>query len=148
MVGAWLRTVLAVLAGNFAGYGAWRFAQAVIPRLWAGQTPQSNVLGLLALTALTFILLATPPVLIGAFTAWLARRAPVAVGLLSGLWSLILLQPVPSELPIASGLWYASTLLVLLSGAAGGWTMARRSFTSVTVAGKETVENAGVSLRD
>jgi hypothetical protein len=121
-----LRLIGAIVAGNLAGYAAWRFAQVVIPQMWAGQTPQSNALWLLALTGLTFILLATPPVLVGALTAWLARRAPVAVGLLSGLWSLILLQPVPAELPIASGLWYASTLLVLLSGAAGGWTMARR----------------------
>jgi hypothetical protein len=96
---------------------------AAIPRLWAGQTPESDLGGLLALTALTFILLAAPPVLVGALAGWLARRVPVVVGLLSGLWSLSLLQPVPAELPIAPGLWYASTLLVLLSGAAGGWTM-------------------------
>jgi len=118
-----LRPFGAALVGNLAGYAAWRFAQAAIPRLWTGQTPESPLPGLLALTALTFILLATPPVLAGALAGWLARRAPVVVGLLSGLWSLILLQPVPAELPLAPGLWYASTLLVLLSGAAGGWTM-------------------------
>lgn len=124
---SWLRIVLAAVAGNLAGYAAWRFAQAAIPRLWAGQTPESPLPGLLALTALTFILLAAPPVLAGALAAWLARRVPVVVGLLSGLWSLILLQPVPAGLPIAPGLWYASTLLVLLSGAAGGWTMQMRA---------------------
>jgi hypothetical protein len=119
-----LRPIAATLLGNLAGYAAWRFALAAIPGLWAGQTPESNIAWLLALTALTFILLATPPVLVGALAAWLARRSPVAVGLLSGLWSLSLLQPVPAELPLAPGLWYASTVLVLCSGAAGGWTMA------------------------
>jgi hypothetical protein len=125
---AWLRIGSAVVVGNLAGYGAWQFAWVAIPRLWAGQTPESPLAGLLALTALTFVLLAAPPVLAGALAGWLARRAPIVVGLLSGMWSLILLQPVPTELPIAPGLWYASTLLVLLSGAAGGWTMQIRAF--------------------
>jgi hypothetical protein len=122
----YLRPMAAILLGNLAGFAAWQLAWAAIPRLWAGQTPESPAAGLLALTALTFILLASPPVLAGALAAWLARRAPVLVGLLSGLWSVALLQPVPAELPLAPGLWYASTLLVLLSGAAGGWTMQAR----------------------
>jgi len=120
---SWLRILLAVLTGNLAGLAGWRFAQVAIPRLWAEQSPETPVLWLLGLTALTFILLAAPPVLAGALAAWWARRAPVLVGLLSGLWSLVLIQPVPPQLPIAPGLWYASTLLVVLSGAAGGWTM-------------------------
>ena len=43
-------------------------------------------------------------------------RVHVLVGLLSGLWSLMLIRIVPAGLPIAPGLWDAPTVLVLFSG--------------------------------
>ena len=81
----------------------------------------------MALVAATAILFAAPPVLAGALGAWLAGRAQLAVGLLSGLWSLSLLQTVPAGLPVAPGLWYTTTVLVLLSGMLGGWMMDLRA---------------------
>ncbi len=118
-----LRPLLAVLLGNLSGWGAWRLGLWVIPQLWAGLTPQSNVFTLIALTGVSAIVMAGPPVLVGALAARLAGRAHVLVGLLSGLWSLQLISTVPAGLPIAPGLWFASTVLVLFSGAMGGWTM-------------------------
>ena len=52
----------------------------------------------------------------GAFAGWLARRWHLWVGLASGLWALGLIGLVPAGIPIASGLWYAPTVLVMLSG--------------------------------
>jgi len=115
--------VLAVLLGNLCGWGAWRLGLWAIPLMWAGQTPQSSVLVLLALTGVSAIVMAGPPVLVGALAARLAGRAHVLVGLFSGLWSLQLISTVPPGLPIAPGLWFASTVLVLFSGGMGGWTM-------------------------
>lgn len=101
-----------------------------IPWLWQGRGPNTNFLLLVGLTALTFILLAAPPVLVGALGAWLARRAQPWVGLVCGAWSLTLLGRVPASFPIAQGVWYAPTVLVLLSGALGGWMMDLRAAAS------------------
>lgn len=118
-----LRLLAAIGLGNLCGWGAWRLGLWALPALWAGQLPPSSVLALIGLTAVSAIVMAGPPVLVGALAARLAGRAHLAVGLLSGLWSLTLLRLVPAGLPIAPGLWYASTVLVLFSGAMGGWTM-------------------------
>jgi hypothetical protein len=119
----WLRIAGAILIGNALGLAAWAGARVVIPRLWQGRGPTTNFLTLMALIALTSILVAGPPVLAGALGARLARRAQTWVGLVCGLWSLSLLGSVPAAFPIAQGLWYAPTVLVLLSGALGGWMM-------------------------
>ena len=119
-----LRPLAASVFGNLCGWGAWRLGLWALPVMWAGQSPHSNVLVLLALTGLSAIVMAGPPVLVGALAGWLAGgRVQILVGLLSGLWSFQLITSVPAALPIAPGLWYASTVLVLFSGAMGGWTM-------------------------
>jgi hypothetical protein len=56
-----------------------------------------------------------------------SRVAQALVGLACGLWSLTLLGRVPAGFPIAAGVWYAPTILVLLSGALGGWMMDLRA---------------------
>ncbi len=114
---------LPVLLGNGLGWGALRLTIVLIPRLWAGRSTSTNPLVLIGLTAVSFILLAAPPVLAAALSAAVARRAHLWVGLASGLWALSLLGTVPAAFPIARGLWYAPTVLVLLSGALGGWLM-------------------------
>ena len=119
----WFRLMGAILLGNLLGYAAWVGARLVIPLLWDGRGPHTNFLMLMVLVALTSILLAAPPVLVGALCGWLARRAQPWVGLACGLWSFILLGTVPAAVPIAQGVWYAPTVLVLLSGALGGWMM-------------------------
>lgn len=116
------RAVLAILGGNVLGYLAWVFALQAIPRLWAGRSEHSHPLLLMGLIAASFVLIAAPPVLVGALSGWLARRAHLWVGLASGLWSLSLIGRVPADFPIAAGIWYAPAVLVLLSGALGGWS--------------------------
>ncbi len=118
-----LRPLVALALGNAAGYAAWQLGLWVLPQVWAGLTPESNLLALSGLTALSAMVMAGPPVLVGALAARLAGRAHMLVGLLSGLWSLTLIRTVPAGLPIAPGLWFASTVLVLFSGGMGGWTM-------------------------
>jgi hypothetical protein len=129
----WFRLAGIILLGNVLGYAAWVGARATIPLLWEGRGPNTNFLMLVGLTALTFILLAAPPVLVGALGAWVARRAQHLVGLVCGLWSLSLLGRVPASFPIAQGLWYAPTILVLLSGALGGWMMDLRATATKTL---------------
>ena len=123
----WFRLVTIILLGNVLGYTAWLGARVSIPLLWQGQSPKTNFLMLVGLTALTGILLAAPPVLVGALCGWLARRAQPLGGLVCGLWSLTLMGRVPANFPIAPGEWYVPTVLVLLSGALGGWMMALRA---------------------
>ncbi len=118
-----LRPLVAMALGNAAGWAAWRLGLWVLPQLWAGLTPESSLLTLMALTALSAVVMAGPPVLMGALAARLAGSAHMLVGVLSGLWSLTLIRTVPAGLPIAPGLWFASTALVLFSGGMGGWTM-------------------------
>ena len=127
---AWLRVAVAILLGNGLGFAAWAFARIAIPRLWQDRGPNTNFLILMGLIALSFILVAAPPVLVGALGGWLARRAQPWVGLVCGLWSLSLVTSVPAAFPIAQGIWYVPTVLVLLSGALGGWMMELRASVS------------------
>ncbi len=123
----WVRIAMAIIAGNVLGAGAWLYAQAVIPRLSAGITESTGLEIRLGVIALSFILLAAPPVLLGALGAWLARRAQLWVGLACGLWGFGLIQAVPPTFPIARGVWYAPTVLILLSTAFGGWMIDLRA---------------------
>lgn len=119
-----LRVVGVVALGNALGWGMWHLALWVIPELWRGKViGEENFLELLALTGLSFICLATPHVLIGALAGRLARRWPFLVGLACGLWSFSLVQTLPPGFPIGTSIWYVPTLLILASGAAGGWLM-------------------------
>jgi len=43
------------------------------------------------------------------------------------LWGFSLVSTVPAVLPIASGVWYAPTVLVLLSSMLGGWMLDLRA---------------------
>jgi hypothetical protein len=124
---AWTRIGGAILLGNVLGYAAWVGARVAIPQLWQGHGPHTNFVILVGLTALTVILLAAPPVLVGALGAWLASRAHPWIGLMCGLWALTLLGRVPTYFPIAQGVWYVPTVLVLLSGALGGWMIDLRA---------------------
>jgi hypothetical protein len=120
----WVRVGLVVVGGNALGLAAWQLAGALIPRLWAGRSAQSHPLMLIGLISLSVVLLAAPPVLVGALSGWLARRWHIWVGLACGLWAFGLIGRVPIDFPIAPGVWYAPTVLVLLSGALGGWSSA------------------------
>src|SRR5258708_30883856 len=116
----WFRLGGILLLGNVLGYAAWLGARVSIPLLWQGQSPKTNFLILVGLTALSGILLAAPPVLVGALCGWLARRAQPLVGLVCGLWSLTLMGHVPAVFPLAAGVWYTPPVLVLPAGALGG----------------------------
>jgi hypothetical protein len=122
-----MRILAGVLVGNLLGLSAWGLARAALPWLWRERGGLSNLPLLMGLVAVTAILFAAPPVLAGALSAWLAGRSQLGAGLASGLWSLMLLQSVPAGLPVAPGLWYATTVLVLLSGMLGGWMMELRA---------------------
>ena len=125
--GAWLRPGGAVLLGNALGLAAWAGDRAFIPQLWAGRGPHTPFALLVGLVALSFMLVAAPPVLVGALGAWLGRAAHLWVGLGCGLWSFVLVGQVPAAFPIAPGTWYVPTVLVLFSGAMGGWLMDQRA---------------------
>jgi hypothetical protein len=120
------RVVLAALLGNVLGWGAWQAARLALPQIWELAQP-ADQLSQMAMLATTAMALAAPPVLIGALCAWLARRAQLWVGLACGLWGLTLIRPAPPAFPIAAGLWYAPTVLVLLSSAMGGWMLDLRA---------------------
>jgi len=122
-----LRLIIIIFTGNVLGLAAWEAALALIPRLWAGTNTTTGLPTRVGLVALSAILMAAPPVLIGALGAWLARRAQTWVGLACGLWGLTLIQTVPAAFPIAAGIWYAPTVLVILSSTLGGWLLDLRA---------------------
>lgn len=123
------RVWAAIGLGNLLGYGAWRLAQAALSAWWAGPSTSASGLAQAGGVLVTAILLAAPPVLIGALGAWLARRFQVGVGLACGLWSLTLIRALPTALPFIGSVWYAPTVLILLSGALGGWMLELRAQT-------------------
>lgn len=124
----WPRLALSVLLGNALGLGAnWAAVRVVLPWLWSGVTDDAGVPARMGLVAASAILIAAPPVLWGALGAWLARREQLWVGLACGVWGFSLVSTVPAVLPIASGVWYAPTVLVLLSSMLGGWMLDLRA---------------------
>lgn len=118
-----MRLIIAIAIGNILGWGAWALGWRALPLIWANVNETIGWGALIARVAMSAMLMAAPPVLIGALTAWLARRAHVWAGLLSGLWSAALIQTTPEALPILSQVWFAPTVLVLLSGLFGGWML-------------------------
>ncbi|HLE27829.1 MAG TPA: hypothetical protein VI793_06915 [Anaerolineales bacterium] len=119
---SWTRVIAVVFVGNTLGVVSNRLAsQALIPWLWSGRAGSAGLFDGVGLVTLSAILLAAPPVLLGALGAWLARRDPMWVGLACGLWGFALIGRVPAGLPIAPGVWYAPAVLVILSSALGGW---------------------------
>ena len=118
-----MRVVVAILVGNMLGWGAWALGWQALPLIWAGVDESARLGALILRVAVSAIMMAAPPVLIGALSAWLARRAQLWVGLASGLWGLTLIRATPDEFPILSQVWFAPTVLVLLSTALGGWMM-------------------------
>ena len=121
------RLAIIILAANALGFTVWQSALALIPRLWAGTNASTGLPTRVGLVAVSAMLMAAPPVLIGALGAWLARRAQTWVGLACGLWGLALIQTVPAAFPIAAGIWYAPTVLVILSSTLGGWLLDLRA---------------------
>lgn len=122
-----MRLVIAIIIGNLLGWGAWAFGWRVLPFIWANVDERAGWSVLISRVAVSAMMMAAPPVLIGALTARLARRAQVWAGLLSGLWSVTLIQSTPESFPILSQVWFAPTVLVLLSALFGGWMMDLRS---------------------
>ena len=116
-----MRFFFAVLLGNTLGFLAWRGAQWFVPQIWAQAEEPMQFATRLALIAFSAIVLAAPPVLLGAFSAWLAKTAPAIAGFASGLWSLLLIGALPNGLHLATPIWYAPAVLVLLSCTIGGW---------------------------
>ncbi len=122
-----LRAFVAVLFGNLLGWASWTAAWSALPRVWSVASEDSGLLTRTGLWMLTGIMLAAPPVLIGAGAAWWARRAPMWVGLACGVWGLVLIQQTPVSFPIAVNIWYAPTVLVILSSTLGGWMLDLRA---------------------
>lgn len=118
-----IRLFLAIILGNALGYAAWSGAWTFVPQLWLVVGSQISFVMRVGLIALTFMLFAAPPVLLGALSAVIARRAHIVVGLASGLWSVGLITLTPANFPIRMPVWYAPTVLIFLSGALGGWLM-------------------------
>ena len=118
-----MRPLLAIIIGNGLGWGAWALGWRALPWLWDSVDITVGDSALLGRIALSAIMMAAPPVLIGALSAWLAGRAHLWVGVACGLWSLSLIQATPPELLLEARVWYAPAVLVLLSTAMGGWLM-------------------------
>jgi len=122
------RLFFAMLTGNLLGLGAnWASVRVLIPWLWSGTNAATGFLMRMGLITVSFILLAAPPVLWGALGAWLARRSELWVGLACGLWGFVLIDTVPAAFPIAAGVWYVPTVLVILSSALGGYMLDLRA---------------------
>jgi hypothetical protein len=121
------RVLLAILLGNALGYWAWHAGWAALPWLWGPGEASTDVLARAGAIALTAILMAAPPVLVGALGAWIARRAQLWVGIACGLWSLSLIQAEPDVYALTFGVWYAPTVLILLSSTLGGWMLDLRA---------------------
>lgn len=118
---AWGWVTVLVLSGNTLGLVAHQLATRIlVPWIWSRPSAMTLAQNVTLITA-SAILLASPSVLIGALGAWLARRGQLWVGLACGLWGLTLVGRVPAYYPIATGVWYAPAVLVLLSSAIGGW---------------------------
>ena len=121
---SWPRVVAAVFAGNILGIVSNQLAaQVLVPWLWARRAGGAGLVDGMGLIAASAILVAAPPVLLGALGAWLARRDQMWVGLACGLWGLSLIGSVPPSYPIARGVWYAPAVLVILSSTLGGWML-------------------------
>ena len=117
------RILLVILLGNALGWSAWILGWRALPLLWTSTDGSAGLGALVGRVAVSAMMMAAPPVLIAALSAWLARRAQVWVGLLSGLWSVVLIQSTPDSFPILSQVWFAPTVLILLSALFGGWMM-------------------------
>lgn len=117
------RFLFATLIGNALGWGAWALGWSVLPLIWANVEEAVGLGAVVSRVAVSAMMMAAPPVLIGALSAWVARRAHIWVGLLSGLWSVILIQSTPESFPLLSQVWFAPTVLILLSALFGGWMM-------------------------
>jgi hypothetical protein len=121
------RILLAIAFGNGLGWSAWILGWRALPLVWANADQGAGLGVLVGRVAVSAMMMAAPPVLIGALSAWLARRAQVWVGLLSGLWSVILIQSTPESFPLFSQVWFAPTVLILLSALFGGWMIDLRA---------------------
>jgi hypothetical protein len=121
------RFLLATLIGNALGWGAWALGWRALPLIWANVEGTAGWGALIGRVAVSAMMMAAPPVLIGALTAWLARRAHAWAGLASGLWSMTLIQATPESFPIMSQIWFAPTVLILLSALFGGWMLDLRA---------------------
>jgi hypothetical protein len=116
-----LRVAAAALGGNLIGYATFRFAAWWMPQQWAAVRagdPLGEVMLLIAVTAMVF---AAPPVIVGALAARVAGSYEPYIGLTSALWSISarLWWPVIPQLPAES--WIAPMVLIMMSGMIGGW---------------------------
>jgi hypothetical protein len=126
----WMRLALAGLGGNAAGYAAFRGALWATRLLWRSSAgvgaPNGSLGGRVLLVAVTAILFAAPPVLIGALAAHVAGRARPWAGLAAGLWGMGFAWWWPEVPLLGPQAWVGPAILVLLSGLVGGWLMEQR----------------------
>ena len=126
-----LRPALAALGGNVAGYAAFRAALWATLILWrsslGADAPDGDFGARILLVALTAVLFAAPPVLIGALAARLAGRARPWVGLLAGSWAIGFAWWWPNVPLLGPEAWVGPVVLVLLSGLVGGWLIDQRA---------------------
>jgi hypothetical protein len=127
----WIRLGLAIAGGNAVGYAAFRGALWATPMLWrsgaGADAPSGSLGGRVLLVAVTAILCAAPPVLIGALAARAAGRARPWAGLAAGLWGMGFAWWWPEMPLLGPQAWVGPTILVLLSGLVGGWLMDQRA---------------------
>ena len=119
----YLRLIAAILGGNIVGYAAFRAAAWFTPQLWIAAGDEITFGMRLTLIALSAILFAAPPVIIGAMAAKAASRHELFAGLAASAWGMSAIQWWPSIPTLPSESWLAPMTLIFLSGLMGAWVM-------------------------
>ena len=119
----YVQLIAAILGGNIVGYTAFRAATWFTPQLWIAAGEEITFEMRLTLIAISSILFAAPPVIVGALAAKVASRHELFVGLAASLWGVSAIQwwPIIPTLPSES--WLAPMTLIFLSGLMGAWAM-------------------------
>jgi len=119
----YVRLIAAILGGNVVGYAAFRAAAWFTPQLWLAAGEEITFGMRLALIAVSSILFAAPPVMIGALAAKVAARHELFAGLAASLWGVSAFRWWPAIPTLPSESWLAPMTLIFLSGLMGAWVM-------------------------
>jgi len=119
----YVRLIAAILGGNVVGYAAFRAAAWFTPQLWLAAGEEITFGMRLALIAVSSILFAAPPVMIGALAAKVASRHELFAGLAASLWGVSAFRWWPAIPTLPSESWLAPMTLIFLSGLMGAWVM-------------------------